>query len=163
MLPAQITEYYSPSGPPPPPPPPVIPSAQTAFVCPLQMPLQPPFPASSSKSLTSGMSFLLVTTHLVRGGTHSRAAGTPVNQLLPSPLRPLCLPQTLPEGETQAQPNTPSRPLALASRPHCPLWPLCEYPPPSRCFPALRAAGCLPAISAQGQICEKLSSFPHDS
>ncbi|XP_024902864.1 wiskott-Aldrich syndrome protein family member 3 [Pteropus alecto] len=32
MLPAQIMEYYSPSGPPPPPPPPVIPSAQTAFL-----------------------------------------------------------------------------------------------------------------------------------
>lgn len=50
MLPAQITEYYSPSGPPPPPPPPVIPSAQTAFVCPLQMPLQPPFPASAGSA-----------------------------------------------------------------------------------------------------------------
>ncbi|XP_055398480.1 actin-binding protein WASF3 isoform X3 [Bubalus kerabau] len=52
MLPAQITEYYSPSGPPPPPPPPVIPSAQTAFVCPLQMPLQPPFPASAGSAYT---------------------------------------------------------------------------------------------------------------
>ncbi|XP_070236598.1 actin-binding protein WASF3 isoform X2 [Bos mutus] len=50
MLPAQITEYYSPSGPPPPPPPPVIPSAQTAFVCPLQVPLQPPFPASAGSA-----------------------------------------------------------------------------------------------------------------
>lgn len=47
MLPAQIIEYYSPSGPPPPPPPPMIPSAQTAFVSPLQMPTQPPFPASA--------------------------------------------------------------------------------------------------------------------
>uniref|UniRef100_A0A8D0MB62 Wiskott-Aldrich syndrome protein family member n=1 Tax=Sus scrofa TaxID=9823 RepID=A0A8D0MB62_PIG len=46
MLPAQTMEYYSPSGPPPPPPPPMIPSAQTAFVSPLQIPMQPPFPAS---------------------------------------------------------------------------------------------------------------------
>lgn len=50
MLPAQIIEYYNPSGPPPPPPPPVIPSAQTAFVSPLQMPMQPPFPASAGST-----------------------------------------------------------------------------------------------------------------
>lgn len=50
MLPAQIMEYYNPSGPPPPPPPPMIPSAQTAFVSPLQMPTQPPFPASAGPS-----------------------------------------------------------------------------------------------------------------
>ncbi|XP_037057618.1 wiskott-Aldrich syndrome protein family member 3 [Peromyscus leucopus] len=46
MLPAQIIEYYNPSGPPPPPPPPMIPSAQTAFVSPLQIPAHPPLPAS---------------------------------------------------------------------------------------------------------------------
>ncbi|XP_036914766.1 wiskott-Aldrich syndrome protein family member 3 isoform X2 [Sturnira hondurensis] len=50
MLPAQIIEYYSPSGPPPPPPPPMIPSAQTAFVSPLQIPVQPSFPASAGSS-----------------------------------------------------------------------------------------------------------------
>ncbi|XP_039111246.1 wiskott-Aldrich syndrome protein family member 3 isoform X2 [Hyaena hyaena] len=50
MLPAQIIEYYNPSGPPPPPPPPMIPSAQTAFVSPLQIPMQPPFPASAGSS-----------------------------------------------------------------------------------------------------------------
>uniref|UniRef100_A0A8D0WZ56 Wiskott-Aldrich syndrome protein family member n=1 Tax=Sus scrofa TaxID=9823 RepID=A0A8D0WZ56_PIG len=50
MLPAQTMEYYSPSGPPPPPPPPMIPSAQTAFVSPLQIPMQPPFPASAGSS-----------------------------------------------------------------------------------------------------------------
>ncbi|XP_006831992.1 PREDICTED: wiskott-Aldrich syndrome protein family member 3 [Chrysochloris asiatica] len=44
MLPAQMMEYYSPSGPPPPPPPPMIPSAQTAFVSPVQITLQPSFP-----------------------------------------------------------------------------------------------------------------------
>uniref|UniRef100_A0A4X1TNV8 Wiskott-Aldrich syndrome protein family member n=1 Tax=Sus scrofa TaxID=9823 RepID=A0A4X1TNV8_PIG len=49
MLPAQTMEYYSPSGPPPPPPP-MIPSAQTAFVSPLQIPMQPPFPASAGSS-----------------------------------------------------------------------------------------------------------------
>nr|XP_031540345.1 wiskott-Aldrich syndrome protein family member 3 [Vicugna pacos] len=52
MLPAQIIEYYNPSGPPPPPPPPIIPSAQTAFVSPLQVPMQPPFPASAGSSYT---------------------------------------------------------------------------------------------------------------
>ncbi|XP_031194607.1 wiskott-Aldrich syndrome protein family member 3 isoform X3 [Mastomys coucha] len=50
MLPAQIIEYYNPSGPPPPPPPPIIPSAQTAFVSPLQIPAQPPFPASAGST-----------------------------------------------------------------------------------------------------------------
>ncbi|XP_021533920.1 wiskott-Aldrich syndrome protein family member 3 [Neomonachus schauinslandi] len=50
MLPAQIIEYYNPSGPPPPPPPPMIPSAQTAFVSPLQIPMQPPFPPSAGSS-----------------------------------------------------------------------------------------------------------------
>ncbi|XP_059105395.1 actin-binding protein WASF3 [Peromyscus eremicus] len=50
MLPAQIIEYYNPSGPPPPPPPPMIPSAQTAFVSPLQIPAHPPFPASAGST-----------------------------------------------------------------------------------------------------------------
>ncbi|XP_077871706.1 actin-binding protein WASF3-like [Ictidomys tridecemlineatus] len=50
MLLAQIIEYYNPSGPPPPPPPPMIPSAQTAFVSPLQIPMQPPFPASAGST-----------------------------------------------------------------------------------------------------------------
>uniref|UniRef100_A0A8C3XAB0 Wiskott-Aldrich syndrome protein family member n=1 Tax=Catagonus wagneri TaxID=51154 RepID=A0A8C3XAB0_9CETA len=52
MLPAQMTEYYNPSGPPPPPPPPTIPSAQTAFVSPLQLPMQPPFPAPAGSPYT---------------------------------------------------------------------------------------------------------------
>ncbi|NXT56707.1 WASF3 protein, partial [Pluvianellus socialis] len=41
MLPAQVVDYYNPTGPPPPPPPPMIPSAQTAFVSPLQLPVPP--------------------------------------------------------------------------------------------------------------------------
>ncbi|NXD80341.1 WASF3 protein, partial [Halcyon senegalensis] len=41
MLPAQMVDYYNPTGPPPPPPPPMIPSAQTAFVSPLQLPMPP--------------------------------------------------------------------------------------------------------------------------
>lgn len=41
MLPAQMVDYYNPAGPPPPPPPPMIPSAQTAFVSPLQLPGPP--------------------------------------------------------------------------------------------------------------------------
>ncbi|XP_028655337.2 actin-binding protein WASF3-like [Erpetoichthys calabaricus] len=41
LSPAQIMEYYSSGGPPPPPPVPVIPSAQTAFVSPMQVPNTP--------------------------------------------------------------------------------------------------------------------------
>ncbi|NWV68542.1 WASF3 protein, partial [Malurus elegans] len=41
ILPAQMVDYYNPAGPPPPPPPPMIPSAQTAFVSPLQLPVPP--------------------------------------------------------------------------------------------------------------------------
>ncbi|NXD23055.1 WASF3 protein, partial [Spelaeornis formosus] len=41
MLPSQMVDYYNPTGPPPPPPPPMIPSAQTAFVSPLQLPVPP--------------------------------------------------------------------------------------------------------------------------
>ncbi|XP_061876407.1 actin-binding protein WASF3 isoform X2 [Colius striatus] len=44
MLPAQMVDYYNPTGPPPPPPPPMIPSAQTAFVSPLQLPVPPSHP-----------------------------------------------------------------------------------------------------------------------
>ncbi|XP_068528159.1 actin-binding protein WASF3 isoform X1 [Anas acuta] len=41
MVPAQMVDYYNPTGPPPPAPPPMIPSAQTAFVSPLQLPGPP--------------------------------------------------------------------------------------------------------------------------
>ncbi|XP_020852834.1 actin-binding protein WASF3 isoform X2 [Phascolarctos cinereus] len=50
MLPAQIIEYYNPSGPPPPPPPPMIPSAQTAFVSPLQIPTPSSYPSLATSS-----------------------------------------------------------------------------------------------------------------
>ncbi|XP_007495313.2 actin-binding protein WASF3 isoform X2 [Monodelphis domestica] len=50
MLPAQIIEYYNPSGPPPPPPPPMIPSAQTAFVSPLQIPTPSSYPTLATSS-----------------------------------------------------------------------------------------------------------------
>ncbi|XP_006894183.1 PREDICTED: wiskott-Aldrich syndrome protein family member 3 [Elephantulus edwardii] len=58
MLPTQIIEYYNPSGPPPPPPPPMIPSAQTAFVSPLQVPTQafpmaPPHPPPGGLVVTA--------------------------------------------------------------------------------------------------------------
>ncbi|XP_039770941.1 wiskott-Aldrich syndrome protein family member 3 isoform X2 [Ornithorhynchus anatinus] len=45
--PAQMVDFYNPSGPPPPPPP-VIPSAQTAFVSPLQIPMAPFHPAGAA-------------------------------------------------------------------------------------------------------------------
>ncbi|XP_065277235.1 actin-binding protein WASF3 isoform X1 [Emys orbicularis] len=41
MLPTQMVDYYNPTGPPPNPLPPMIPSAQTAFVSPLQLPVPP--------------------------------------------------------------------------------------------------------------------------
>ncbi|XP_019507010.1 PREDICTED: wiskott-Aldrich syndrome protein family member 3 isoform X2 [Hipposideros armiger] len=53
VLPTQAIDYYNPSGPPPPPPPPMIPSAQTAFVSPLQIPMQPSFPAPAGSSYTA--------------------------------------------------------------------------------------------------------------
>ncbi|XP_026703873.1 wiskott-Aldrich syndrome protein family member 3 [Athene cunicularia] len=52
MLPAQMVDYYNPTGPPPPPPPPMIPSAQTAFVSPLQLPVPP-----SHSGLVSGSTY----------------------------------------------------------------------------------------------------------
>ncbi|KGL97741.1 Wiskott-Aldrich syndrome protein family member 3 [Charadrius vociferus] len=56
MLPAQMVDYYNPTGPPPPPPPPMIPSAQTAFVSPLQLPVPP-----SHSGLVTGSTY--VATH----------------------------------------------------------------------------------------------------
>ncbi|NWR59864.1 WASF3 protein, partial [Bucorvus abyssinicus] len=56
MLPAQMVDYYNPAGPPPPPPPPMIPSAQTAFVSPLQLPVPP-----SHSGLVTGSTY--ATTH----------------------------------------------------------------------------------------------------
>ncbi|XP_051463951.1 actin-binding protein WASF3 isoform X4 [Apus apus] len=56
MLPAQMVDYYNPTGPPPPPPPPMIPSAQTAFVSPLQLPVPP-----SHSGLVTGSAY--VATH----------------------------------------------------------------------------------------------------
>ncbi|KAM9204714.1 actin-binding protein WASF3 [Mergus octosetaceus] len=52
MVPAQIVDYYNPTGPPPPPPPPMIPSAQTAFVSPLQLPVP-----SSHSGLVTGSTY----------------------------------------------------------------------------------------------------------
>ncbi|XP_062983888.1 actin-binding protein WASF3 isoform X3 [Elgaria multicarinata webbii] len=53
MLAAQMVDYYNPSGPPPPPPPPMIPSAQTAFVSPLQIPVLPSHPGLVTGSMYS--------------------------------------------------------------------------------------------------------------
>ncbi|KAF2973746.1 hypothetical protein EK904_004588 [Melospiza melodia maxima] len=53
MLPAQMVDYYNPTGPPPPPPPPMIPSAQTAFVSPLQLPVPP-----SHSGLVTGSTYV---------------------------------------------------------------------------------------------------------
>ncbi|NXA98647.1 WASF3 protein, partial [Melanocharis versteri] len=61
MLPAQMVDYYNPTGPPPPPPPPMIPSAQTAFVSPLQLPVPP-----SHSGLVTGSTY--AATHPPSGG-----------------------------------------------------------------------------------------------
>ncbi|NXT65613.1 WASF3 protein, partial [Chaetops frenatus] len=61
MLPAQMVDYYNPTGPPPPPPPPMIPSAQTAFVSPLQLPVPP-----SHSGLVTGSTY--AATHPPPGG-----------------------------------------------------------------------------------------------
>ncbi|OXB55554.1 hypothetical protein ASZ78_006785 [Callipepla squamata] len=53
MLPVQMVDYYNPAGPPPPPPPPMIPSAQTAFVSPLQLPGPP-----SHSGLVTGSAYV---------------------------------------------------------------------------------------------------------
>ncbi|XP_077197867.1 actin-binding protein WASF3 isoform X1 [Paroedura picta] len=53
MLAAQMVDYYNPSGPLPPPPPPMIPSAQTAFVSPLQIPVLPSHPGLVTGSVYS--------------------------------------------------------------------------------------------------------------
>uniref|UniRef100_A0A8D0CBK3 Wiskott-Aldrich syndrome protein family member n=1 Tax=Salvator merianae TaxID=96440 RepID=A0A8D0CBK3_SALMN len=53
MLAAQMVDYYNPSGPPPLPPPPMIPSAQTAFVSPLQIPVLPSHPGLVTGSVYS--------------------------------------------------------------------------------------------------------------
>ncbi|XP_060090746.1 actin-binding protein WASF3 isoform X2 [Heteronotia binoei] len=53
MLAAQMVDYYNPSGPLPPPPPPMIPSAQTAFVSPLQIPVPPSHPGLVTGSVYS--------------------------------------------------------------------------------------------------------------
>ncbi|XP_008116086.1 actin-binding protein WASF3 isoform X2 [Anolis carolinensis] len=55
MLAAQMVDYYNPSGPPPPPPPPMIPSAQTAFVSPLQIPVLPSHPGLVTGSMYSAL------------------------------------------------------------------------------------------------------------
>ncbi|XP_065586211.1 actin-binding protein WASF3 isoform X2 [Cyrtonyx montezumae] len=53
MLPVQMVDYYNTAGPPPPPPPPMIPSAQTAFVSPLQLPGPP-----SHSGLVTGSAYV---------------------------------------------------------------------------------------------------------
>ncbi|KAM6447854.1 actin-binding protein WASF3 isoform 2-T5 [Liasis olivaceus] len=65
MLAAQMVDYYNPSGPPPPPPPLMIPSAQTAFVSPLQIPVLPTHSGLVAGTLYSGALHLPPTGHVV--------------------------------------------------------------------------------------------------
>ncbi|XP_025025299.1 wiskott-Aldrich syndrome protein family member 3 isoform X2 [Python bivittatus] len=64
MLAAQMVDYYNPSGPPPPPPPLMIPSAQTAFVSPLQIPVLPTHSGLVAGTLYSGALHLPPTGHV---------------------------------------------------------------------------------------------------
>ncbi|XP_063160529.1 actin-binding protein WASF3 isoform X2 [Candoia aspera] len=63
MLAAQMVDYYNPSGPPPPPL--MIPSAQTAFVSPLQIPVLPAHSGLVAGTLYSGALHLPPTGHVV--------------------------------------------------------------------------------------------------
>ncbi|KFW11117.1 PREDICTED: wiskott-Aldrich syndrome protein family member 3, partial [Eurypyga helias] len=91
MLPAQMVDYYNPTGPPPPPPPPVIPSAQTAFVSPLQLPVPPSH---------SG---------LVTGSTYAAAH--------PSPSSALVVTAPPPPGPPPPPPGPPATGSSLSSSP----------------------------------------------
>ncbi|XP_009684833.2 actin-binding protein WASF3 isoform X1 [Struthio camelus] len=96
MLPAQMVDYYNPTGPPPPPPPPMIPSAQTAFVSPLQVPL----PASHSG--------------LVTGPTYAATH--------PPPSSGLVVTAPPPPGPPPPPPGPPAAGSSLSSSPmHAPL------------------------------------------
>ncbi|NXG61874.1 WASF3 protein, partial [Hemiprocne comata] len=95
MLPAQMVDYYNPTGPPPPPPPPMIPSAQTAFVSPLQLPVPP-----SHSGLVTGSAY---------GATH------------PPPSSGLVVTAPPPPGPPPPPPGPPAAGSSLSSSPmHAP-------------------------------------------
>ncbi|KAM9602634.1 actin-binding protein WASF3 isoform 3-T3 [Morphnus guianensis] len=91
MLPAQMVDYYNPTGPPPPPPPPMIPSAQTAFVSPLQLPVPP-----SHSGLVTGSTY---------GATH------------PPPSSGLVVTAPPPPGPPPPPPGPPATGSSLSSSP----------------------------------------------
>ncbi|XP_068280492.1 actin-binding protein WASF3 isoform X2 [Nyctibius grandis] len=96
MLPAQMVDYYNPTGPPPPPPPPMIPSAQTAFVSPLQLPVPP-----SHSGLVTGSTY---------AATH------------PPPSSGLAVTAPPPPGPPPPPPGPPAAGSSLSSSPmHAPL------------------------------------------
>ncbi|NXW32201.1 WASF3 protein, partial [Phaetusa simplex] len=96
MLPAQMVDYYNPTGPPPPPPPPMIPSAQTAFVSPLQLPVPP-----SHSGLVTGSTY---------AATH------------PPPSSGLVVTAPPPPGPPPPPPGPPAAGSSLSSSPmHAPL------------------------------------------
>ncbi|NXJ82727.1 WASF3 protein, partial [Trogon melanurus] len=101
ILPAQMVDYYSPSGPPPPPPPPMIPSAQTAFVSPLQLPVPPSHPG------------------LVTSSTHAAAHPPPSSGLVvaaPPPPGPPPPPPAPPAGSSLSSSPMHAPPAAQAKR-----------------------------------------------
>nr|XP_048702171.1 wiskott-Aldrich syndrome protein family member 3 isoform X3 [Caretta caretta]XP_048702177.1 wiskott-Aldrich syndrome protein family member 3 isoform X3 [Caretta caretta]XP_048702184.1 wiskott-Aldrich syndrome protein family member 3 isoform X3 [Caretta caretta] len=95
MLPAQMVDYYNPTGPPPTPLPPMIPSAQTAFVSPLQLPVPPSH---------SG---------LVTGSTYAAAAPAPS----PPPPSGLVVTASPPPGPPPPPPGPPAAVSSLTSSP----------------------------------------------
>ncbi|NXL50540.1 WASF3 protein, partial [Podilymbus podiceps] len=99
MLPAQMVDYYNPTGPPPPPPPPVIPSAQTAFVSPLQLPVPP-----SHSGLVTGATYAATHPPPSSGLVPRRSPGMGVSWGAPPPPGPPATGSSLSSSPMHAPP-----------------------------------------------------------
>lgn len=96
LPPLQITEYYNSTGPPFLPPDPVIPSAQTAFVSPLQVPAPPALNSGSMVMVASSSSSL------------PPAAAPPLGPPVPPPPPPPALPAPPPSLDSSPMHSQPA-------------------------------------------------------
>lgn len=96
LPPLQITEYYNSTGPPFLPPDPVIPSAQTAFVSPLQVPAPPALHSGSMVMVASSSSSL------------PPAAAPPLGPPVPPPPPPPALPAPPPSVDSSPMHSQPA-------------------------------------------------------
>lgn len=96
LPPLQITEYYNSAGPPFLPPDPVIPSAQTAFVSPLQVPAPPALHSGSMVMVASSSSSL------------PPAAAPPLGPPVPPPPPPPALPAPPPSVDSSPMHSQPA-------------------------------------------------------